>query len=332
MTSTRPRSITLRLTLWFAAAFAVVFLATGLVIAYAVGNHFEQQDFDELMGRANLVHYLLGRARTDADLEKQVLGLADALVGHRHLSVTVVAGDGHKLFASPEATFPEWLYDSPVTLETATPGNLRTWEADGHLYRGVALKIASGVERLPPFTVALSLNIGFHDRFMVMFRDITWALLGFGIVLSGVLGWIVAHQGLAPVRRMAGIAMSITAKRLNDRLPVETTPAELADLASSFNAMLSRLEDSFRRLSDFSADLAHEMRTPVSNLMTQTQVVLSAPRTADEYRDILHSNLEEFDYLARMIADMLFLAKADTRLLVPEREIHRPGDRGPASV
>jgi two-component system heavy metal sensor histidine kinase CusS len=84
--------------------------------------------------------------------------------------------------------------------------------------------------------------------------------------------------------------------------------------------MLERLEGSFRRLADFSSDIAHELRTPISNLMTQTQVVLSQPRSAEEYREILHSNLEEYERLARTIGDMLFLAKADNRLVVPRRE------------
>ncbi len=84
--------------------------------------------------------------------------------------------------------------------------------------------------------------------------------------------------------------------------------------------MLGRLEDSFRRLNEFSGDIAHELRTPISNLMIETQVALSRSRTAESYREILYSSLEEYEHMARMIADMLFLAKADNGLLVPNRE------------
>ena len=80
------------------------------------------------------------------------------------------------------------------------------------------------------------------------------------------------------------------------------------------------MEDSFRRLSDFSSDIAHELRTPVSNLLTQTQVMLSRARTVDEYQDVLASNAEELERMAKMIADMLFLAKADNNLVVPNLE------------
>jgi two-component system heavy metal sensor histidine kinase CusS len=111
-----------------------------------------------------------------------------------------------------------------------------------------------------------------------------------------------------------------SAQKLDDRLDVESVPVELVALAETLNAMLSRLEDSFRRLSDFSSDLAHELRTPVSNLLTQTQVTLSRPRTPEDYRDVLVSNVEEFERLSRMIADMLFIAKADEGQIVPSRE------------
>jgi two-component system heavy metal sensor histidine kinase CusS len=119
---------------------------------------------------------------------------------------------------------------------------------------------------------------------------------------------------------MAGVAKGISASRLDQRLAVDTVPRELVDLAASFNGMLARLEDSFRRLQEFSADIAHDLRTPVGNLMMQAEVALTRSRTAEEYREVLYSALEEYDRLARMISDMLFLARADNGQLVPNRE------------
>ena len=98
------------------------------------------------------------------------------------------------------------------------------------------------------------------------------------------------------------------------------SPSELEELARTLNAMLARLQDSFQRLSDFSSDLAHELRTPVSNLLTQTQVVLSKRRDVEAYQDVLASNAEEFERLSRIISDMLFLAKADNNLLTPSKD------------
>jgi two-component system heavy metal sensor histidine kinase CusS len=134
------------------------------------------------------------------------------------------------------------------------------------------------------------------------------------------LTWLATRHGLAPLRDVAGVAKGISASRLDQRLAVDTVPKELVDLATSFNGMLGRLEDSFRRLQEFSADIAHDMRTPVSNLMMQAQVAVSRARGPEEYREVLYSAIEEYDRLARMISDMLFLARADNGQLVPGRE------------
>jgi two-component system heavy metal sensor histidine kinase CusS len=87
-------------------------------------------------------------------------------------------------------------------------------------------------------------------------------------------------------------------------------PPELSEMAHSFNAMLGRLDDSFQRLSAFSADIAHELRTPLSNLLTHTQVTLTRPRPLEDYREALHSNLEELQWMAQLVNDMLYLAQA----------------------
>ena len=155
---------------------------------------------------------------------------------------------------------------------------------------------------------------------MAAFYEILWLAIAAGILSTGLFGWVAARRGLAPIREMTNVAQSITASRLHDRLPKAALPMELVDLAAAFNGMLSRLEESFRRLSEFSSDLAHELRTPIGSLMTQTQVALSRTRSSDEYREVLYSNSEEYERLARMISDMLFLAKSDNGLIVPHSE------------
>ena len=93
-------------------------------------------------------------------------------------------------------------------------------------------------------------------------------------------------------------------------MPVGSVPIEMADLAKELNSMLDRLQSDFQRLSDFSSDLAHELRTPISNLMTQTQVVLSSQRDTETYRDTLASNVEEFQRLARLNAALPHLKRS----------------------
>ena len=139
-------------------------------------------------------------------------------------------------------------------------------------------------------------------------------------LVSGFLGWVAAHQGLAPLRAMKTRAAGVSGQQLQERMPVDAVPIEMADLARELNQMLDRLQSDFQRLSEFSSDLAHELRTPISNLLTQTQVTLSTKRDVATYREILASNAEELQRLGRMVSDMLFLAKTERSVELPNKE------------
>ena len=182
------------------------------------------------------------------------------------------------------------------------------------------MQIPTGIKDAPPAVVGVATDITHHEQFMDSFRTTLWTFVVMAALLTGFLGWLAVRRGLSPLRAMKQKAESVTAHRLDARLAVDAVPVELADLAQTLNAMLSRLEESFRQLSDFSSDLAHEFRSPVSNMLTQTQVTLSRPRSVEEYRDVLASNIEEYERLSHMIADMLFIAQADEGQLVPSRQ------------
>jgi len=138
-------------------------------------------------------------------------------------------------------------------------------------------------------------------------------------LLTAMLGFIVLRRDLMPLTRMSRRAAEITPTNLSTRLREEEAPAELRQLAGALNAMLDRLENGYEHLSQFSADLAHEIRTPVNVLMGQTQVTLGQRRNVDEYEQLLESNLEELARLSRIIENILFLAHADHAGLVVER-------------
>lgn len=125
------------------------------------------------------------------------------------------------------------------------------------------------------------------------------------------LGWWIARRSLAPVDRLSEHARLLGAETLAQRLPTETLPAELSGLVLSLNDALDRVEDSYQRLSTFNADVAHELRTPLANMIGGTQVALSRSRPVHELEEILQSNLEELDRMRRIVNDMLFLARAD---------------------
>lgn len=316
----RRKSITFRLALYFGVASATILLAIGYLVGNSVEKHFVELDRMELRGKLELVRHVLAKVHSAADIEALPERMDDALTGHESLSVSIARPDGKTLFVTTGATFPDQLLKGGPRGEYLGNPELVSWEHDGHDYRGFSTDAPTDASELPYAVVAVAVTTDMHHMFMTAFYKSLWLAIGAGILSTGLLGWFAAKRGLAPVREMTEVAQNITAIRLNDRLPMGTLPVELLDLAKAFNGMLSRLEDSFRRLSEFSSDLAHELRTPIGNMMTQTQVALSRARTAEEYREVLYSNSEEFDRLARMISDMLFLAKADNGLIVPRSE------------
>jgi two-component system heavy metal sensor histidine kinase CusS len=312
----RSRSITFRLTLFFSTASILVLMMIGYWVGAAVETHFEEQDLHEFEGKLALIRHTLSKAHSPDDVAVVAQRLEDALVGHHGLSVSVVGPERRTLFATPDAALLAPLLENPaISVDSGSPKPL-VWSQEGQTYRGMVAAAAMAIPGSPPATVALALDIGHHLEFLAAFRQSLWLAVAVGILLTALLGWIAARRGLVPLRDMAQVAHGISASRLDNRLRLDDVPPELFDLAAEFNQMLDRLQDSFRRLSDFSSDLAHELRTPISNLMTETQVVLTRARSADEYREVLYSNLEEYDRLARMIGDMLFLAKADNGLIM----------------
>ena len=129
---------------------------------------------------------------------------------------------------------------------------------------------------------------------------------------------------LADIERSAALMLGLVNDLLDfskieaGKLELERRPADLAELlrhSLKINAMLARLHESFRRLSEFSSDIAHELRTPIHNLLIQTQVTLGGEENLPAYRAVLQSNEEECQRLSKMISDMLFLAKADNKLV-----------------
>jgi two-component system heavy metal sensor histidine kinase CusS len=138
-----------------------------------------------------------------------------------------------------------------------------------------------------------------------------WITVVIAVLITALLAWWVSSRGLAPLRKMADKAAEITPNTLSARLDVKNTPTELQSLAVSFNAMLDRLSSGYERLLQFSADLAHEVRTPIGVLIGQTQVTLAHTRNESEYKSVLESNLEELERLGRIAQNILFLAQAD---------------------
>lgn len=309
-------SITTRITAIFALLSTVAMIAIGTLANHAVSEHFAEEDLTDLNGKLELIQNVLEKTVSQSDLGM----LDDALVGHHALSVLVYTPAGKALYAFRGPEFPVHVLSStPVAYGKQVP-QLRKWQIKGKVYRGVTTQMQTAIPEIPQVNIAIAVDIAHHEHFISRLQQSLWLYLLTGILLLAFIGWFAARRGLVPILDFVRVAGRISASRLNERMDVQSLPVELVDLGNSFNGMLQRLQDAFTRLSDFSSDIAHELRTPVSNLMTQGHVALSQARTAEEYREVLYSNIEEYDRLSRMISDMLFLAKADNNLIVPNRE------------
>ena len=230
----------------------------------------------------------------------------DLTIGHPHLQIGLRSERGW--LVQPDAPLRETIESPRLQPIPLAPGLSTVLLNDGHWWlRRIEYQARDG----GMFTAYVALHVDPAQLLVARLRRWMLAAGMFGVLASGLLGWIVAKRGLAPIAAVARDAERVTAQHLGPFLRAEDAPSEIRGLIEAINRMMERLAGSFRTLEEFSADIAHELRTPLNNLMLQTQVTLSRPRSSDEYQDALHSNLEELESLQRMVSDMLFLARAD---------------------
>lgn len=303
--SHRPLSLATRLTLLFGVTAAIVFPVFGWVISQSMERHFEEGDTRELEVIADAIQAALAEQLGRDDLQQFAQRFDDILVGHHSASLAIVDRDGHLAYASERS--PRL---APWASEAAKmTGEVTMRSQGGRTYRLLARPVQAWPGSAQAIVVAVPID--HHLEFLTTFRRTLWLMIASSIAIMSVMGWLAVRQGHAPLREIVGRIRRISGSELGGTIPPESVPRELTDLAESFNAMLARVNSSFRQLTNFNADIAHELRTPITNLMTQTQVALSKARTVDAYREVLYSNIEEYERMANMVGDMLFLAQSD---------------------
>ena len=169
------------------------------------------------------------------------------------------------------------------------------------------------------YIIQLAQDRSVDEQFTKHFGVLVIAVLAAGSVVSALIAFSVTRRGLRPLAEITRSLERTGPAHLNERVEPSAWPRELQPLALAFDQMLDRLEDSFTRLSQFSADLAHELRTPVANLRGEAEVALTRSRTADEYREVIESSVAEFERLSATIDNLLFLARAEAAQGLAER-------------
>ncbi len=310
----RRLSLTSRLTAFFTVVASAVVLGLGLLFMVAVDQHFMELDRSTLDDKKHLIEDILENARSADDTR---LRLKESLSNHHELFVRVKYSTGETIFLS------EGFTPSGHQVEPAVKGGralFEFWHGGASERHSLNFQATAKYSRPTYFDVTLAIDTERHQEFLNELQRSLKIYLVVATLVSGLLGWLAAHQGMAPLRAMKNRVAGVTGHQLQERMPMEAVPIEMADLARELNQMLDRLRSDFLRLSEFSSDLAHELRTPISNLLTQTQVTLTSKRDAATYRDILESNAEELQRLARMVSDMLFLAKTERGVDLPSKE------------
>ena len=313
---TKHRSIAWQLILLFTMATSLL-LACGLGVFYAIViRHAFAEDKAVLADKVAALHADLQETGPDIFAEE----LKGRRAGeHTAYWIRILDPQGRAYAETPgmDRSLPPEIFPAPTAFAKASAdtqksasiiGSPKDYREGSKLFSLVTLKEESGSQ---PYTLQVaqdrSSDEGVERNFAVLFIMV---LCG-SVLVSAFIAVIVTKRGLRPLREMTQSVARIGPTHLKERVTPAEWPRELKPLAIAFDDMLKRLDDSFTRLSQFSADLAHELRTPIANMIGEAQVALTRDRTAAEYRETIESTVGESERLSRIVDNLLFVARVD---------------------
>lgn len=295
-------SMRLGLTVSLMGAGLVLLLAT---LAYLALTH-EQEKLARkgLENKMEQIQHSLAQDLNTRDISDRPHSLLDLVMGHDNFYLTIIGPDAAVLLSVGAKSQEPLLTDFAAS---QTLGYLNWTDS-----RGNQILSASSLMRLhtgESVRVLLSLDRSDDLALLSAYLRSTVIALPLLLMLIGIGAWWLVQRGLAPLQQFSRVAAKVTTQDLTHRLAVDNLPKELGELAQGINFMLHRLDAGVQQLSQFSDDLAHELRAPLTNLMGKAQVTLSRVRAPEEYKSVLESSTEELERLARIVCDMLFLAQ-----------------------
>ncbi len=317
----RPWSLALRMGLYYGiSAFVILLLATTLLY-WALKSQLEWTDDLRLLSKLRevrpiLVHEPLNEEalRQSVKLEYEARSMEPVLIRVKDVMGHVVVETPDMGKALPIGSFQgRWR----AMAKPAEPYELKS--PQGWPFRVLSTEV-SNESGTKSYVVHIACDHLQEQALLEHYRNHLRIVLGSAIFICGMVGYLLARRGMRPLAEMGTTVGQIKASTLNVRLDVAGMPAELTTLAMSFNDMLSRLEDAFSRISRYSADIAHELRTPLHNLRNAAEVALARARKPEEYRDALASCLEECVRLSSLIESLMFIARAESPETMIQRE------------
>jgi two-component system, OmpR family, heavy metal sensor histidine kinase CusS len=296
-------SITARLVVMFAAVTLLTFAGIGVALYVVLEHELVQHQDQELATNLQNLQYSIERVDT-LDRWARVQAKMDTLTpSDGRIRFWVLSDDPRFQYGKGLAAMQNMVRndDGTGTIELpSVKAPIRTMSRDIEpLKDRPVVRLIVGSDSAP-------YRHTLHDFLIALV-----ALSLTSILAVMAIGYWIARVGLRPLKHLSVEARALRPKVHPQRLQAAHLPVELADFAVAFNGAIGRLEDAYRQLEAFNADVAHELRTPLANLIGGTQVALSRPRGVAELEEILQSNLEELEQLRLIINDMLFLARAD---------------------
>lgn len=297
----------------------LVFLATA-ILYMVLRTELDKSTDQFLADKLHVLRTILRDRPDNKDALREEIELETAARRYEHFYIRLLDERGVPIMITPGMTRQLDLGEL-VRRTQGHPEHLISMAGShGRVFR--VTSAAASVGTVPPQSdkIQIAIDTSQEEQLLSRYRLWFWAILLATSILFPLVGYRTARHGIRPVEEIAATARSITSTNLRERIHAEGYPSELASLAATFNEMLDRLEESFERISRFSADIAHDLRTPVNNIRGEAEVALARARTADEYRDVLESSLEEAVRLSDLIGDLLFLARAESPLTHLHRE------------
>ncbi|PYL41170.1 MAG: two-component sensor histidine kinase, partial [Verrucomicrobia bacterium] len=303
---TERRSIAWQLILLFTVATSLL-LACGLGVFYAiVVRHAFAEDNAVLVDKVADLRADIRESGPNAFAEELKSRRA---AEHTAYWIRMLDSQGRTYAETPgmARSLPAEIFPPPQE-SASIVGGLKDYRRGSKLFSLVALNEQSGSQR---YTLQVAQDRSSDERVERNFAVLFIIVLSGSVLASAFIAVIVTKRGLRPLREMTQSLARVGPTHLKERVIPADWSRELKPLAIAFDDMLKRLDDSFTRLSQFSADLAHELRTPIANMIGETQVALTRDRTAAEYRETIESTVGECERLSRIVDNLLFVARAD---------------------
>jgi two-component system, OmpR family, heavy metal sensor histidine kinase CusS len=273
-----------------------------------------------LADKLNVLRTMLRERPDDVDALHEEIELESEARRYQQFYIRLLDEHGVPIMTTPGMTGQLDLAELARRTSGRSGRSIAMAGRDGQPFRVTSATVAVGTPTTHSDTVQIAIDVSQEEELLARYRLWFWGILLATSVLFPLVGYRIARHGIRPVEEIAATARRITSTNLRERIGSQGYPLELASLAGTFNEMLEGLEESFERISRFTADIAHDLRTPVNNIRGEAEVALARSRTVDEYRDVLESSLEEAVRLSELIGDLLFLARAESPLTQLHRE------------